>query len=164
MWTGQVASEALAVISAAAAGASGTPSLVSRFCTCVRAILVAHQVDRPSVRWSAHPRFSPSPPTRAQWLPRSTSCWRSNAGWPDMNGALCLQPVFRHRGDRVRRHAQLCWLTLLLVRCGREHHRPHLTQHPARARPDAPGQPRRQGRATLRPHPRLARSYGRFEG
>ena len=29
--------------------------------------------------------------------------------------ALSLRPVFRHREDRIRAHAQLCWLALLLI-------------------------------------------------
>jgi len=37
-------------------------------------------------------------------------------GWRDMKGALALRPVFHHREDRIRAHAGLCWLALLLIR------------------------------------------------
>jgi Transposase DDE domain len=37
-------------------------------------------------------------------------------GWRDLKGALRLRPVFHHREDRIRSHAQLCWLALLLIR------------------------------------------------
>jgi hypothetical protein len=37
-------------------------------------------------------------------------------GWKDMKGALRLRPVFRYRQDRIRAHARLCWLALLLIR------------------------------------------------
>ena len=37
-------------------------------------------------------------------------------GWRDLKGALKLRPVFHYREDRIRAHAQLCWLALLLMR------------------------------------------------
>ena len=37
-------------------------------------------------------------------------------GWRDMKGALRLRPVFHFREDRIRAHAGLCWLALLLIR------------------------------------------------
>ncbi len=37
-------------------------------------------------------------------------------GSRDMKGSLGLRPVFHHREDRIRRHVQLCWLALLLIR------------------------------------------------
>ena len=37
-------------------------------------------------------------------------------GREDMKGALALRPVFHHREDRIRAHAGLCWLALLLIR------------------------------------------------
>ena len=37
-------------------------------------------------------------------------------GWRDMKGALRLRPVFHYREDRIRAHAGLCWLALLLIR------------------------------------------------
>jgi hypothetical protein len=37
-------------------------------------------------------------------------------GWRDFKGALRLRPVFHYREDRIRAHAQLCWLALLLLR------------------------------------------------
>ena len=33
-----------------------------------------------------------------------------------MKGALRLRPVFHFREDRIRAHAGLCWLALLLIR------------------------------------------------
>lgn len=37
-------------------------------------------------------------------------------GWRDTKGALQLRLVFHHREDRIRAHAGLCWLALLLTR------------------------------------------------
>ena len=37
-------------------------------------------------------------------------------GWRDFKGALRPRPVFHYREDRIRAHAQLCWLALLLLR------------------------------------------------
>jgi hypothetical protein len=37
-------------------------------------------------------------------------------GWRDLKGALKLRPVFHFREDRIRAHAGLCWLALLLIR------------------------------------------------
>jgi Transposase DDE domain len=37
-------------------------------------------------------------------------------GWRDLKGALKLRPVFHYREERIRAHAGLCWLALLLIR------------------------------------------------
>ena len=37
-------------------------------------------------------------------------------GWRDLKGALMAGPVFHSREDRIRAHAGLCWLALLLIR------------------------------------------------
>ncbi len=62
-------------------------------------------------------------------------------GWRDMKGALKLRSVFHPPEDRIRAHIQPCWLALLLLRVGREHHGRHLTQHPPRTRQGVPGHP-----------------------
>ena len=37
-------------------------------------------------------------------------------GWRDMKSVLDLRPVYHHLEDRIRAHALLCWLALLLIR------------------------------------------------
>ncbi|MBS4730328.1 hypothetical protein MSM1_19035 [Mycobacterium sp. SM1] len=37
-------------------------------------------------------------------------------GWRDAKSSLGLRPLYHHREDRIRAHAQLCWLALLLIR------------------------------------------------
>jgi hypothetical protein len=67
-------------------------------------------------------------------------------GWRDLRGSLELRPVFHYREDRIRAHVQLCWLALLLIRTIEHTTRRYLAQRETRARADAPGHPRDQGR------------------
>ncbi len=42
-------------------------------------------------------------------------------GWRDMQSVLDLRPVYHRLEERIRAHAILCWLALLLIRVAENH-------------------------------------------
>lgn len=80
------------------------------------------RVDRAKVRRDAHfdgkflLRTSDESLSAADIAEGYKALYEAERGWRDLKGPIDLRPIYHRKEERIGAHAQLCWLSLLLMR------------------------------------------------